>query len=85
MAVLTQSRPFLDFCHNIGDMSYGISPPPPILDLENSKIRVPCPNETVVGLGEVGKLAGFRKTPVSRNSRPQPTTGRAYISNISFR
>ena len=41
-----------------GDMSYGISPPP-LLDMENSKIKLPCPNKTVAGLGKACKSGNF--------------------------
>ena len=57
----------------------------PILDMENSKIKVPWPNEMVAVRCKAGKLAGFQgKTLVPLNTKPQPTTGRAYISNILF-
>ena len=34
---------------------------PPILDTGNPKIKAPCSNETMAGLGEVGKLASFQE------------------------
>ena len=55
---------------------------PPILGIENPKIKVPCPNESVAGLGEVG-LVGFqekRRCPsiVDHNQQPAGPTSPTY-------
>ena len=89
MAVLTQSPGFflavLGFSARGGYVDFVEKLVPPILDRENSKIKVPWSKEMVAETCEAGKLAGFqKKTLMSLNSRPQPTTGGAYISNISF-
>ena len=91
MANLTQSRiffgHFLDFRHNIGDMSYGIRyPPAPYFGHGQSKNDGPIAKRDSAwaeGSREVGRFS--QKTMVSLNSKPQPTTNsRAYISNMSF-
>ena len=56
---------------------------PPILDMDNSKIKAPWPNETVAGPCKAGKLAGFQvKTPVSsiagHNQQPAGPTSSTY-------
>ena len=58
---------------------------PPILDAQNSKIKIRWPNETVLGPCKARKLARFLgKMPMSLNWRPQPGPNRAYTYNISF-
>ena len=84
-AVLTQSRSFLG-CFWIFSLWWvGIllkSWYPPILDAENSKIKVPWPNETVARPCKAGKLASQEKhgcPPVAgHNQQPAGPTSPTY-------
>ena len=77
--------PFFDFCHDIGDMSYAIRCPP-YFGHGESKNQGPMSKRDSGRAGRSREVCWFSgKTLVSLNSRPQPTTGRACISNISFR
>ena len=56
---------------------------PPILDMENPKMKVPSPNEKAAGLGEVGKLAGFQEkrwcpSITDHNQQPARPTSPTY-------
>ena len=64
-SVLTQSGRFFGLFRNFGPRSVWTlpksCPPPPISDVENSKIKVSWPNETVAWLSEVPNTGIFQE------------------------